>query len=802
MFTKRHKGRVRAASGHAKVPSKQHTRRTRKDVARKKRLSAQEVLAYQALTDTGIADLGDGWYSLTLALSDIDYQIAPQEYQQEVVENYAKFINQFSVGINLEVSVVNRVLDPDTIKNTVFMPAMRDGSDVYREEINSLVAHRLATGRNNTVTDKYLTITVQADDFDTGATQLRRAASEAIAALRQVGGARARELSGVERAEVLHRLLRPGEPFGFTYESLIGAGLRTKDIVCPWEIDFSDSRRIRFGNHTDSYYQVLCLRDLPNWLNDRLIKEVAEIPVELTVSVHVRPIGQAEGLAMVKRQIAGMEMQIINEKKKAAKQSYDDAFIPHELKTAYVEADNLRAKLEQSNEKLFSSTILVGVSGRTPEELAENVSRVRSVGEKHSCVFEDLRYMQEDALNAVLPLGVCKLPIYRTMTTAMAAILVPFTTQELMHPDGLFYGVNALSKNLIIGARTATMNGNAFVLGTTGSGKSQFSKFEAMSIFLSRPDDDIIIIDPEKEYVALGEAMGATRIDVSARSAHCINPLHLDRTTMGPAEGDPVKEKSEFVLSLCEVLIGGHEGLSAAERSILDRAATAMFHTYWAGEGLPPTLADLHEQLRSQPEPEAARLATSLELYSHGTFAGFAQQTNVDTSNRVTCYDISELSNDLKTFGMMVVLEEIWRQVARNRAKGRRTWLYIDEFHLLFANEYAARYCQMLYKRARKWGLMPTGITQNIEELLANERARLMLANCDVLFLLNQQATDADALQDLFTWSDQQRQYFTNVAPGTGLMRMGRTVIPFDNTMPTSLELYRLFTTKFDEVAV
>lgn len=782
--------------------SRQVTKRKRSDVSKKRLRSSQNAIQYEALTDTGICVLGDNKYSVMLHLSDIDYQIAPQEHQENIVEQYARFLNTFSAGQSIQISVVNRVLSKEQLKRLAQVPPRGDNYDTFRHEINDLISTRLQSGRNNVSTDKYMTLTCEAESFEQAQTILSRMASEAVAGLRSVGECRAEVLNGLERARVLHRLLRPNTPFTFDFPQLIGSNLSTKDFLCPWMIDFTNPKRVLISSDHDTFYQVLCLRDLPNWLSDRLIKELSEVPIDMTISLHVRPIDQAEGLNMVKRQIVGMEMQKITEEKKADKQGYSRELIPHELVAAHQEAVNLRHQLEQSNEKLFRSTILIGIAGASEEELAENVERIRAVGRKHSCVLEDLRYMQEDAFNGILPLGQCRLPIHRTMTTAMVAILVPFTTQELLQEGGLFYGVNALSKNLILASRLSTMNGNAFVLGTSGSGKSQLSKFEAMSIFLSRPDDDIIIIDPEREYVAVGDVMGASRIEISATSQHCINPLHLDKS-MGAELGSPIKLKAGFVLSLCEVLLGGVAGLSPIERSIIDRCATAIYTRYWTTPNIvPPTLYDLFIELQHQPEPDAHKLATGLELYASGSFSGFANQTNVDTSGRVVIYDISQLSADLKTFGMMIVLEQIWSQVALNRSRGKRTWLYIDEFHLLFSNDYSASYCQMLYKRARKWGLLPTGITQNIEELLASERARLMLANSDVLFLLNQQSTDADALQELFKWSDQQRSYFANVQAGCGMLKVGQTIVPFDNRMPTSYSLYKLFTTKFEEVAV
>lgn len=775
-------------------------RRSEKDVPRSKRNTAQKVLQYEALTDTGICVLGDNHYSVTLKLEDIDYQLAPEDDQQGIVEQYAQFINSFDTGQSVQLTVLNRHLDREVLSRAVSFSPRGDDADKYRWEYNDLINARLSAGRNNTVTDKYLTITVEVEDFEHATSTLARVATESTAQLRAVGGCRAERVSGEERVRLLHDILRPGEPFRFTYNDLVGTTLTTKDVVSPWTIDFRENvNTITLSNETDTYYQTLVLRDLPAWLSDRLVKELSELTCELALSVHFRPLDHSEGLDLVKRQIAEMEMQRSNELRKARKQGNGEESIPHELVASRQEAMELREQLESSNEKLFSTTIVVGVAGRTRDELNEAVEQVRAVGRKQSCGFETLKWMQEDGLNAVLPLGGCRLPVFRTLTTATVAVMVPFTTQELLQPGGRFYGANAISKNLVVGSRTATMNGNAFILGTTGSGKSQFGKGEAFQTYLGT-DDDIIIVDPEKEYVALGEATGATRIEISAGSTACINPLHMDRDA-NAEDGSPVKLKAEFILSLCEVLIGGASGLSPVQRSIIDRCVTRVYGQFFKDKKAdPPTLRTLFDELSAQPEEEARAVATALELYASGSFSGFSQQTNVDTSNRVLIYDIAKLGSDMKTFGMLVVLEQIWAQVQANRARGRRTWLYMDEFHLLFSNDYAGAYCQMIWKRARKYGLMPTGLTQNIEELLMSERARLMLANSDTLVLLNQNPTDAETLQGLFHWSDKHRGYFQNVAPGCGLLKMGPAMVPFDSRMPTTTELYKLYTTKFGEV--
>ncbi|QRV02069.1 ATP-binding protein [Arcanobacterium phocisimile] len=794
--------RMAARAARQKQATESNENNEQRKVARKEKKNAQSLIHYEAITESGIAYLGGNKYSITLQLSDIDYQLAPNEVQEGLVEKYARFLNGHLAGHHVQVSIVNRVLDKAQLMESIELSSQDDGFDSQRDEYNQLISRRLESGRNNTVTEKYVTLQIEAESFEEAKIVLSRMAAEDIAALREVGGCRAEQISGDQRVRLLQQMLRPDAPNDFSYADMVGQKkAKTKDFVAPWSIDRSDSDRLVLYSGEDRYWQTMILRKMPNWMSDRVLKELAEIPADLTVSIHFDPLDQAEGLDLVKRQIAGMDIQMANERRKLAKQNMDIDLVPHELEASHTEAVELRQQLEQSNEKLFTTRIIIGVSAGSQEELEEAVKRVRRVAGKHSCSLENLRYMQIDGLNACLPLGLCKIPMYRTLTTAVGAVMIPFTTQELLERSGNFYGINALSKNVIMADRAKGMNSNGFILGTTGSGKSQFAKFEMNQTFLRRPNDEILIIDPEREYPALAKEMKATTVVISAGSEDAINPMDLSKEFTNVSDGDPVRNKCGFVLSLCEVLLGGADGLTPAKRSIIDRVVASLYSTYWTSDIPAPTLKDLYEALRHEPEAEAQEVATGLEMYARGSAQGFARQTNVDASNRVTIYDIAELSKDLQTFGMMVVLEEIWARIVRNKARGVRTWVYIDEFHLLFNNDYAGAYCQSMFKRVRKYGAAATGITQNIEELLINERARLMLSNSDGLFLLNQQSTDADALASLLHLSNQQRGYFTNVEPGRGLMKVGKAVIPFDNTMDSTQRIFKVFSTRFEEVS-
>lgn len=761
----------------------------------------QHLLGYQAMLPSGVAWLGADEWSLTLRISDINYIAAEQDTQEAVVDRWARFINSLGAGTRLEITVINRVLDEADVARLVHKPRADDGWDQWRDDLNRIARGKLAAVSGNTVTDKLLTITVQEPDRAAAETALIRLGHEIAAQLAALeDGCRADVLNRRQRLEVLSHILRPHELFTFdekTFETT--RRLSTADHVAPWAVETTDASGpvILHNASGDTYHTTLWLRDYPAWLSDRLISELAEIKCDLTVSLHLEPYDQVDGLDLVQRQIAELEMQTIAEQKKAQKQGYSEDMIPHRLQDATAEARALRAELEQSNQKVFSTVMVIGVSGHTRQDLDHNVKRALTVVRKQSCIAERSTFMQHDALTTELPIGVRRIPMRRTLTTASAAIIVPFTTQELFVPGGSWYGVNAQSGNAVVADRTKTKNGNGFILGTSGSGKSVFGKMEITDVLLSRPDADVIVIDPEREYEPVISAFGGSTIRVDAGSPDRVNPMDIELASAGV--DDPISTKTQFVLSMTNVLIGGHDGLSAKQRSLVDRVAGSLYRRYAAEGGSMPTLVELRDALASIGDPDGVELATALEIYTTGSLGAFSQRTNVNVSNRLISYDISSLGSELRTFGMMVILDQIWNRVIRNRAEGRWTWLYIDEFHLLFSNPFAAEYFRSLWKRGRKWGLLSTGITQNIEELLSNEDARLMLANSDFLMLLGQNATDADALCALLHLSEDQRRFFTNVPQGYGLLRSGNAVIPVDGRIPADSSLYQLFSTTFGE---
>lgn len=773
----------------------------RKEATKKGISSAKSLIGYDSMMSTGAAYLGNDLWSITLKISDVNYLIATQEKQGEIIDKWGKFLNSFGGGQSIQITVSTRSLDSSQVGHELRMTSKRDGLDAWRRDFDGILTDKLTQMSKNSVIDKFVTITIKESDPERAMLALNRLALTAEAQLNSIDQCKATKLTRAQRLRVLSDRLRPGEPFVFTEQRLIDdRRTSTKDYVVPWAIDVRDRRCLGIENATHSFFhQTLWIRDFPPELSDRLISDLTDLKADLSISIHLSPFDRAEGLAVVKRKIAEMDMQRINERRKNVKQHLPAEELPQELEDSWSEASELRDDMQHSNEKLIDSIVVIGVSADDEKALEQNVKDVLAVTRGQSCTVETLGYMQPEGLTAELPLGANPLPMRRTLTTSSAAIMIPFTTQEIFDTGGeaVFYGTNARSGNGVSVDRTTKMNANGFILGTTGSGKSATGKWEMESKLL-KTGDDLVIIDPEQEYGPLREAFGGTNIEVSAGSSHRINPMDI---VLDAADGsDPIRDKSNTVLAMIQALIGGSDGLNAAEKSLVDRCSLELYRKLRNAPGAPmPTLGDLRDRLEGSNTEEGSKLALSLELYTSGSLSGFSGQTNVNAANRLTVYDVHGLSGELQTFGMMVVLDQVWNKVLRNRKAGKRTWLYVDEFHMLFSNDFAASYFLSIYKRARKYGLGVTGITQNIEELLMNQEARLMLSNSDFLLLMNQTSSDADTLTDLLKLSAEQRAFFTGVEPGQGLLKAGTSFIPFDGRIDAHSELYRLNTTKFGE---
>lgn len=787
------------------LPMKTRDRSGTKDSRRRKTTrkpkGVKQLIGYDSMLRNGIAHLGGDQWSASIAFKDINYQLSPEAHQMEIIDKWARVINSFDVGQSVQIASYTRSRGVREILADVMMDERGDGLDEYRRDYNRLAEGKLESVSRDTSTIKIMTVTITENDKQAACATLNALCNNLVAQLRNIDECAATRLDRAHRLRLMAEVLRPGESFTFDERRFAHQPGQpdTKDLVCPWSIDARKPDRLDIESMDSSFFhRTMWVSSLPPELSDQLVNDLTGLRARVDVSIHLAPMDRGDSMTRVRRKNAEIKMQIMDQRRKNRKQGLDPDDLPDDLADQQEQLGQLRDELRQTNQRLVDSIIMIGVSAASEEELELTCRNVRAKVNAQSCKAESLKFMQLEGLTAELPLGANPLPMTRTLTTNSAAILIPFTTQEVFEPHGLFYGSNARSGNPILADRRSHMNSNGFVLGTSGGGKSFTVKQEIAGMFLNR-DDEVIVIDPEREYLPLAQAFGGQIIPISAGSGTCINPLDIVLDETG--DGDPVKQKTSNVVSMIGSLIGGSEGLGPVEKSLVDRATLSLYVAYRdTGAGSwQPTLQDLRRTLDGTGEPTGHELAVALDSYTSGSLSGFNGQTNVNLSNRLTVFDVSGLTGELRTFGMMVVIDQVWNRVIRNRAAGRRTWLYIDEFHRFFGNQYSAGQFKDIYKRSRKYGLGVTGITQNIDELLLDQDASMMLSNSDFLMLLSQNGSDADSLCELLKLSEEQRQYFTGVMPGQGLMKIGNAYVPFDGRIPSGGLLYSLYSTSFDD---
>ena len=602
-------------------------------------------------------------------------------------------------------------------------------------------------------------------------------------------------LSGYERLKVLHDVFNmdSNEPFRFSFDMIARTGLSSKDFIAPTSFDFREGKCFKMGKTIGA---VSFLQILAPELNDRMLADFLDMDSNITVNFHIRTLDQAKAIKSIKSKITDLDKMKIEEQKKAVRSGYDMDIIPSDLATFGGEAKRLLQDLQTRNERMFLVTIILMNTSTTRQKLENAVFQTASIAQKYNCALKRLDFQQEEGLMSSLPIGLNQVEIERGLTTSSTAVFIPFVSQELFQ-DGqaLYYGLNALSNNMIMLDRKQLKNPNGLILGTPGSGKSFSAKREMTNAFLIT-EDDIIVCDPEAEYYPLVQKLGGQVIRVSPVSADYINPLDINLNYS--EEENPLTLKSDFILSMCELIVGGKDGLQPVEKTIIDRGVRMVYQDYLA-DPVPekmPILEDLYNILREQKEPEAQRIATALEIYVHGSLNVFNHRTNVDVNNRFVCYDIKELGKQLKKLGMLIVQDQVWNRVTINRAQHKATRYYMDEFHLLLKEEQTAAYSVEIWKRFRKWGGIPTGITQNVKDLLASREVENIFENSDFIYLLNQASGDRKILSAALNISPSQQNYVTNSNAGEGLIFYGSTIVPFKDDFPKNTQLYRIMTTK------
>ena len=674
----------------------------------KKGKSAQDSIPYERMWPDGICRISDSHYTKTIQFQDINYQLSQNEDKTAIFEGWCDFLNYFDSSIHFQLSFLNLAASEETFANSISIPPQRDAFDSIREEYTTMLQNQLARGNNGLIKTKYLTFGIDADSIKAAKPRLERIETDILNNFKRLGVA-ARTLDGKERLFQLHAVFHMDEqfPFQFEWDWLAPSGLSTKDFIAPSSFEFRTGKQFRMGK---KYGAVSFLQILAPELNDRLLADFLDMESSLIVSMHIQSVDQVKAIKTVKRKITDLDRSKIEEQKKAVRAGYDMDIIPSDLATYGSEAKKLLQDLQSRNERMFLVSFLVLNTADNPRQLGNNIFQAGSIAQKYNCQLTRLDFQQEEGLMSCLPLGLNQIEIQRGLTTSSTAIFVPFTTQELFQngKEALYYGINALSNNLIMVDRKLLKNPNGLILGTPGSGKSFSAKREIANCFLLT-NDDVIICDPEAEYAPLVERLHGQVIKISPTSTNYINPMDLNLDYSD--DESPLSLKSDFILSLCELIVGGKDGLQPVQKTIIDRCVRLVYQTY-LNDPRPenmPILEDLYNLLRSQEEKEAQYIATALEIYVTGSLNVFNHQSNVDINNRIVCYDIKELGKQLKKIGMLVVQDQVWNRVTINRAAHKSTRYYIDEMHLLLKEEQTAAYTVEIWKRFRKWGGIPTG---------------------------------------------------------------------------------------------
>lgn len=757
--------------------------------------SVQDTIPIRRLWPDGLFQFG-GKFSKTVRFSDINYAIASKEDKTSMFLGYSELLNALDTGSTTKITINNKRLNRHNFEQEILIPPQGDHLDGGRSEYNAMLLDKVTDSSNSMVQERYVTVSAHKKTPEEARTFFDRVMNDVTTRLNHLDS-HCEELDAVERLRVLHDFYRVGEEsrFHIDLREYMKTGRSFKDIICPDSMEFRKDHFIM----GDKYGRAMFLKEYASYIKDSMINELTSLNRTMMLSIDVIPVPTDEAVREMQNRLLGVETNVTNWQRRQNSNNNFSAVVPYDLEQQRKETREMLDDLTTRDQRMMFAVVTLVHLADSKEELDSDTEALQSIARKHLCQLTTLNWQQDAGLVTALPLGLRRIDALRTLTTEALAVLMPFKAQEIRDRGGIYYGQNVISKNLIIADRKQLLNGNGFVLGVSGSGKSFTAKREITALALST-QDDILIIDPESEYRPLVEGLGGEVVEISATSSNHINAMDMEQ---GYGEGEnPVVLKSEFLLSLCEQSVGAGK-LSAKEKSIIDRCTAQCYHDYVRDgcQGQAPTLQDFHAELLRQPEAEARDVALALELFTEGSLNTFAKPTNVDMSSRIACYDIRKLGKQLLSMGMLVILDSFLNRITRNRRLGRNTWIYIDEIYLLFQHEYSANFLFTLWKRVRKYGACCTGLTQNVDDLLQSHTARTMLANSEFLVMLNQASTDRLELARLLNISDNQLSYITNVDFGRGLIKCGSAIVPFMDNFPRHTQLYKLMTTKPSDLA-
>ena len=792
--------------------------REKKAEQKKKKIpfTAQETLPYKEIYRDGICQTEDKFFSKTIQFFDINYQLAKNDDKTTIFENYCEFLNYFDSSVRFQITFLNQQVNFDEYSKTIDIPPKGDAFDDIRKEYADMLKMQLAKGNNGLVKTKYITFGIKAESLRAAKSRLERIETGILNNFKVLGAA-ARPLNGLERLKILHDTMNMDtkEPFKFHYGMVAKTGLGTKDFIAPTGFDFRNDSYFRMGQTFGcvSYLQITSPE-----LTDKMLADFLDMEENLIVNIHVQPVDPKAAIKSLKNILSNIQKMKIEEQKKAVRSGYDMDIIPTDISTYGEEAENLLNELQSRNEKMFKVTFLLMNTADSKRKLDNIAYQTAGIAQKYNCNIRRLQYLQEQGMVASLPLGMNQTGVHRLLTTTSTAIFVPFTTQELfMDGEALYYGLNALSNNMIMVDRKKLKNPNGLILGTPGSGKSFAAKREILNVFLIT-DDDIIVCDPEGEYFPLVNALNGQVVKISAKSTDYINPMDVNLDVIYHPEkyrinGDTedvdtiIADKSEFIASFCELIMKKPQGaeLDGDEVSIIDHCIKDIYEEFLYNDPVPekmPVLEDFLNRLNDYADQNdaARRIANCLQLYVTGSQNVFNHRTNVDMNNRVVCFDIKDLGTTLRKAGMLIVQNMVWTRVSTNRALKKATRYYVDEFHLLLKQPQTANYSVEIWKRFRKWGGIPTGLTQNVSDFLGSLAVENIVGNSDFIYMLNQHSGDQKILAEKLNISQHQLSFVNNSNAGEGLIFYGNVIISFSDKYPTDTKTYAIMSTKPEEM--